>query len=169
MFLVNGLITIKYLMICISFDMNLDIALIEMRKAHKGQTRWDKKTPYEVHPIEVVRILRDMGVTDDTILCAGYLHDVLEDTDYSRNNIDVKFGKRVSKLVQELTNPSDDMTDEEYWTHINKMSTDAKIVKFADIIANTNDWSHHKHFYTKRSSAMIIILKDLITYRKEFA
>ena len=52
--------------------MNLDIALIEMRKAHEGQTRWDKKTPYEVHPIEVVRILRDMGVTDDTMLCAGY-------------------------------------------------------------------------------------------------
>jgi (p)ppGpp synthase/HD superfamily hydrolase len=148
---------------------DLDIALLECEKAHKGQTRWDNKTPYSTHPIEVVRILRELGIDDVNMLCAGYLHDVLEDTDYPRNLIDVKFGKTVSKLVQELTNPNETMSDPEYWTHIGKMSADAKIIKFADIIANTNDWSHKKHFYTKRSQAMIIILKDLISNRNEYA
>ncbi len=146
---------------------DLDVALIEMREAHKGQTRWDKKTPYEVHPIEVVKVLREMGVTNDVVLCAGYLHDVLEDTDYPRNKIDVKFGKEVSKLVQELTH-EDEITDEEYYTGINKMSIDAKIIKMADIIVNLGDWSHNKHFYTKRANAMKIILKDMVMYVNEY-
>ena len=151
---------------------NLDIALLEMREAHKGQTRWDGVTPYEVHPIAVVKILRDMGVTDDDMLCAGYLHDVLEDTNYADYKIKDLFGNKVLKLVQELTNPKSDVgdgiTDEAYWSHIEKMSIDAKIVKMADMIANCTDKSGNAHFYMKRFHGMKIILRELISYRNAF-
>lgn len=139
----------------------LDEALLVATEAHKGQTRWDKKTPYINHPIAVVECLKDMGVTNNDILCAGYLHDVLEDTDYSESELECKFGSNVLKIVEELTHKSD-INDLEYLIGINNMHMDAKIVKFADIIVNLGDWSHGKHFYTKRAEALKSIFKEFI-------
>ena len=48
-----------------------------MISAHKGQTRQGGE-PYSVHPIDVVETLQFMGIKDDDIICAGYLHDGLE-------------------------------------------------------------------------------------------
>ena len=142
----------------------LDRALLVMREAHKGQTRWDGKTPYEVHPIKVVEILRDMGVRDENMLSAGYLHDVLEDTDYSPKKIKDEFGADVLSLIKELTNPFEKMSDQQYYDHVSKMSSRAQIIKMADMIANCEDKSKDGHFYVKRFNAMKIILKDLLRY-----
>lgn len=140
----------------------LDRALLVMREAHKGQTRRDGRTPYEVHPIKVVEILRNMGVTDEVMLCAGYLHDVLEDTDCSAKKIKDEFGADVLSLVKELTNPHEKMQDEEYYDHVSKMSINAKIIKMADMIANCEDKAVGSHFLEKRFNAMKIILKDIL-------
>ena len=65
--------------------------------AHDGQERMDGK-PYISHPLEVARILVEMNMDTDSI-CAGLMHDVLEDCDIEKRNIDKIFGKDVSEIV----------------------------------------------------------------------
>ena len=66
-------------------------------KAHDGQERMDGK-PYISHPLEVARILVEMNMDVDSI-CAGLMHDVLEDCNIEKTNIDKIFGKEVSEIV----------------------------------------------------------------------
>ena len=58
--------------------------------AHDGQERMDGK-PYISHPLEVAKILVEMNMDTDSI-CAGLMHDVLEDCDIEKRNIDKIFG-----------------------------------------------------------------------------
>lgn len=58
--------------------------------------------PYITHPLEVARILADLRLDADT-LCAALLHDVLEDTNYQREDIEVQFGATVGELVEGVT------------------------------------------------------------------
>ncbi len=129
--------------------------------AHKGQTRQGSGKPYSVHPIDVVEILQFMGIKDDDIICAGYLHDVLEDTKYSQDLIRTNFGDVVLSIVNELTFPPD-VSDEDYWKKCDAMSSDAKWVKMADILSNLSTSNEKScHFVTKRVKALKIIVKGL--------
>jgi len=132
-----------------------------MESAHKGQFRKDGTTPYSVHPETVVKNLKLLGVTDEDVICAGYLHDVLEDTEYSAEEIVENFGNRVLGIVQELTF-KDGITDEEYWQGCQRMSDDAKWVKIADILTNLADKGEKSsHFVTKRVEALKQLLCNL--------
>ena len=56
-------------------------------KAHNGQVRKsDKEKPLIIHPIDVAYKLTKYGF-DDNVIAAGYLHDVVEDTKYTQNDI----------------------------------------------------------------------------------
>ena len=139
----------------------IDKAQNAMMEAHEGQTRLDKVTPYSTHPIDVVKILQYMGIKDDDIICAGYLHDVLEDTEYSSDMILTNFGDRVLSIVNELTFKPE-ISDEEYWEKCGAMSLDAKWVKMADIISNLSSKDQKSsHFVNKRVNALKIIIKGL--------
>ncbi len=70
--------------------------------AHRGQRR-PAGDAYAQHLSEVVRILADTGVTNPDLLVAGVLHDVLEDTDVSRDELAQRFGAKVAELVEQLT------------------------------------------------------------------
>lgn len=132
-----------------------------MLGAHKDQTRWDGKTPYSTHPESVVRILKLFGVIDEIILSAAYLHDVLEDTKITQQQILDEFGLDVLQLVKELTfvQGSDDL----YLEQVRRLSIKAKIIKVADIIANLTDSGRKSdHFIHKRVSALSILMKELI-------
>lgn len=133
-----------------------------MEKAHRGQTRWDGKTPYSVHPIKVVETLEYFKITDEDILSAGYLHDVLEDTDYSKDAIKEQFGERVLSLVEELTFKGDSHDDESYWSQVDKLSKDAKWIKLADILSNLGDsGKKSEHFVFKRVVALRMIMREI--------
>ena len=138
----------------------IDQARDVMIKAHEGQTRRGGE-PYSIHPIDVVKTLQDMGIKDDDVVCAGYLHDVLEDTEYGQDMIKANFGERVLSIVNELTFKPD-VSDLEYWEKCNAMSSNAKLVKMADIISNlsTND-EKSNHFVTKRVKALKILFIGL--------
>lgn len=71
------------------------------RKAHKNQLR-KSGDPYVIHPIEVATILVDLGCDLPTI-CAGLLHDVLEDTAVTTVMIEESFGKEVLSIVDGVT------------------------------------------------------------------
>lgn len=128
-----------------------------MEKAHQGQKRWGGR-PYSIHPEKVVSILKQFGQNDIEILCAGYLHDVLEDTDIFPDEIESRFGSRVLWLVQELTFKDSKRDDQLYYDQCTKLSKDARIIKIADILANLSDGHHSIHFVDKRVKALSLLL-----------
>lgn len=70
--------------------------------AHEGQKRQTGE-PYFIHPCAVVNILVDMGFDDVSTLVAAFLHDVLEDTPVTSDELEQKFGKEVLELVEGVT------------------------------------------------------------------
>ncbi len=71
------------------------------RNAHKGQHRVSGEL-FIFHPLEVAKILADLEL-DIITICAGLLHDVVEDTNYTINDIEINFGEEVALLVDGVT------------------------------------------------------------------
>lgn len=110
-------------------------------QAHDGQVRKFTGLPYISHPMEVMQIVR--GVTsDDDILAAAVLHDVIEDCDVTFSDLMLEFGERVATLVYQVTNAADEADgDRIARAYINRAvmanaSADAQTIKLADIISN---------------------------------
>lgn len=83
--------------------MNLkERALLFATKAHSGQTRKGNGSPYIIHPIAVSKTLEEAGFSDE-VVAAGYLHDVVEDTDTTIQEIEENFGSNVAYLVHSHT------------------------------------------------------------------
>jgi (p)ppGpp synthase/HD superfamily hydrolase len=76
---------------------------------HAGQTRDIDDLPFVTHPVEVACLLHEAGYQDE-VVAAGVLHDVLEDTDAERSDLESRFGRRVAELVEAVT---DDPTIED--------------------------------------------------------
>ena len=74
--------------------------------AHEGQRRKGGDSPYIVHPVEVARILHAEGHADDELIAATFLHDVVEDTDHTLDEIRERFGPDVAELVAAMTEDS---------------------------------------------------------------
>ncbi len=115
--------------------------------AHKGQTRKYTEEPYIEHPKRVVALLKSVKHTPEMI-AAAYLHDVVEDTEVSNEDIKNRFGAQVASLVEELT----DEYEKAKYPNLNRrarkerevkrqanMSPAAKTIKLADVIDNTRD------------------------------
>lgn len=108
---------------------------------HDGQVRKYTGEPYSNHPKEVAAILISKGRSDEEII-AGFLHDVLEDTDADPDMIEDSFGIDVLRIVQEVTDvsrPEDGnraarkALDRD---HLAQASGKGQNVKYADIISN---------------------------------
>lgn len=78
----------------------LDKAIIFAIKAHANTERRGKGFPYIVHPLEAVTIVATI-TPDQEILAAAALHDTVEDTDVTLEDLRAEFGDRVAKLVEE--------------------------------------------------------------------
>ena len=113
---------------------------------HNGQMRSGTDLPYIVHPLEVATIAAEYTTSNQgTIVCAALLHDVIEDTDATYEEIAEEFGQRVADVVLEVTDDPNLTKKEqrEYlFAHAHEKSREARIVKIADGISNvssTND------------------------------
>jgi guanosine-3',5'-bis(diphosphate) 3'-pyrophosphohydrolase len=108
--------------------------------------------PYMTHPIEVTQILVDVGVFDEDILLGGSLHDLLEDTDTTEEDILFKFGGRVLEIVKEVTDDKKMTREAQKLAQISAAHTKsyaAKLVKCADKISNNRDLiRYHPPKYT---------------------
>jgi (p)ppGpp synthase/HD superfamily hydrolase len=77
-------------------------ALAFADQRHAGQTRDLDDLPFVTHPVEVACLLHEAGYQDE-VVAAGVLHDVLEDTDAERSDLESRFGSRVAELVEAVT------------------------------------------------------------------
>ena len=111
---------------------------------HKSQSRkGSDKLPYIIHPISVALIIAEVGGVDEPeILAAALLHDTIEDTDTTPEELTSVFGKRVCRLVKEV---SDDKSLEKaerkklQIEHAARLSPEAVIIKLGDKISNVMD------------------------------
>ena len=113
-------------------------------KAHEGQFRKYSGMPYIVHPIEVATIVQSVDHTDEMI-AAALLHDVVEDTDYSFEDIANEVSPKVAELVKGLTdvsNPQDGnrkirkAIDKD---HLAEQNAEVQTIYLADVISNSQD------------------------------
>ena len=101
---VESLLKDKWLFIKRHLEINKILDIKEMAKifailAHKGQVRKSEPDkPMIMHPISVGMILEEYGC-EDSVIAAGYLHDVVEDTKYTIDDIEKEFGKEIAELV----------------------------------------------------------------------
>jgi (p)ppGpp synthase/HD superfamily hydrolase len=77
-------------------------ALAFADERHAGQRRKTDGAPFMMHPVEVACLLQEAGHADH-VVAAGVLHDVLEDTDAERGELEERFGPAVAALVSALT------------------------------------------------------------------
>ena len=118
-------------------------ALSFAAEKHKNQRRKDAQiTPYINHPIELVNVLvNEGGVVSWDILCAALLHDVIEDTEYTYENILTEFGETVAQYVWWLTKIDSLPTraENKYETRLKlaKAPVEAQTIKLADLLDNT--------------------------------
>jgi GTP pyrophosphokinase len=146
------------------YDPNADEALLNKAyvyamKAH-GQQKRASGDPYFSHPLEVAAILTDMKLDDATIATA-LLHDVIEDTDATRAEIDQMFGHEIGALVDGLTKIKRlDLVSkqaeqaENFRKLLLAISTDIRVllVKLADRLHNMRTMEHMKASSRKRIS-----------------
>lgn len=104
--------------------------------------------PYIIHPAAVVQLVRSVPHTE-TMLCAAWLHDVVEDTPVTLSEVESEFGPEVAALVEQLTDvskPTDGNRkvrkgiDRE---HTAIASPEAKTIKLADLIDNSKNILAH--------------------------
>lgn len=113
-------------------------------KKHRFQTRKGAGAePYINHPLEVANILANIGnVTDHEILMAAVLHDTIEDTETTAEELTDLFGERVCAIVLEVTDDKSLPKHERKLRqieHAPHLSPAAKQVKLADKISNIQD------------------------------
>ena len=119
---------------------------------HHGDQRRKSGEPYIIHPINVAYILADIGLDESTI-CAALLHDVVEDTDATENDIKREFGEEISDMVAGVTKLGkiafatvEEQQAEDYRKMFLAMGKDIRVIliKLSDRLHNMRTLKHLK-------------------------
>jgi GTP pyrophosphokinase len=136
--------------VCKSNHPKADVSIIERafdaaERAHRGQNRKSGE-PYITHPLAVTQILAELGI-GATTLAAALLHDTVEDTDYSLEQLRKDFGDEVAMLVDGVTKLDKvkfgvDTQAETVRKMVVAMSKDIRVlvIKLADRLHNARTW-----------------------------
>jgi (p)ppGpp synthase/HD superfamily hydrolase len=139
------------------------------KQAHEGQTRKYTGEPYFNHPVEVAEIVSEYS-DDPEVIAASLLHDVVEDTYHTLDEIREMFGERVAIMVENMTDvskPEDGnratrrAIDRE---HSAKSTPEGKMIKMADVFANCRDLldcdRNFARVYIPEKMLLIKVLRD---------
>ncbi len=127
----------------------LEEAVLYATVSHAGTRRKGKSIPYILHPLEVMTIVGSITENED-VLAAAVLHDTVEDTSTTREDILRLFGARVAELVEaESENKREDQKAEDTWQirkqetidHLKTADRDAKLICLGDKLANLREIS----------------------------
>ena len=135
-----------------------------------GIVRCGGKISYSKHLDDVMNRLKSLGVVDEEILCSGWLHDTLEQTTVSFDDLYERFGSRIAVLVSDLTK---DMTlskkkrEQAYVLQLKDSSSDSKIIKLCDISANLSDLKNYDVSKSKKSHLVRQQRRYLLTVKDD--
>lgn len=111
-------------------------------KAHQGQVRKGTDMPYIKHPMHVGMLLTQIGAEDEVVI-AGILHDVLEDTSVTPDEIRTEFGEKVLDLINGASEPDKSLSWRERKEHtIHYLKTaprDVQLISLCDKYSNLSD------------------------------
>ena len=152
-------------------DKSINETMAWMIDAHEGQRRMDGR-PYFVHPMSVYVTVSKYS-EDESLQKAALLHDVIEDTDWTFEQITDLYGIRVAELVHALTNDDEQiklygkplyMADK-----VIQMSDDALLIKLADRLDNVSDMhGTTESFVRKYAAETRLIIGTLFKDRSHF-
>jgi len=112
-------------------------------RAHGPQMRRDGATPYASHPVRVaLTVALVFGVTDETVVTAALLHDVIEDTTLDYDDLLKAFGQPVADLVAALSKDPrlvEPRREARYDEQLGAAAWQAKLIKLADVYDNFHD------------------------------
>ncbi len=103
---------------------------------HRNQTRKDGVMPYIVHPKAVAEIILQASITDEVSIASALLHDTVEDTDTTLEEICREFGPEVAKYVCLLTRSRGDDRDAYHERIVYAAPKEVQIIKLADVLHN---------------------------------
>ena len=112
---------------------------------HRNQRRKNAAAfPYINHPISLVNILcNEVHITDIRVICSALLHDTVEDTEATAEELVVEFGAEISSIVMEVTDDQSITVKQNrkqlQIEHASSISDQAKLIKLADKISNLRD------------------------------
>ena len=171
-----------------------DDAIKFATEKHTQQFRKRENTPYILHPLEVAAVAAEL-TKDEDVLIAAVLHDTVEDTDTTVEEIQQRFGHRVAELVaSETENKRDNLPPEQTWEIRKKESLEhlrttndpaVKILWLADKVSNIRTiyrlyqkegdslWNHFnmkdvkkQAWYYKTISELLVDLEDTLPYQE---
>lgn len=131
-------------------------ALAFARERHQGQLRKDGRTPFIDHVVRVAVLVQGETTSMD-VICAALLHDTIEDTATSRDDLEAEFGAAVADLVVELTEDKRLPRVErkrEAEERAPSLSAAAKLVKLADVLDNLYSLPSASHSITRRRAQL---------------
>lgn len=172
----------------------LNKTIVFATSAHEGQLRKGTQIPYILHPLEAAAIVGTM-TTDDEIIAAAVLHDVVEDTDTTVEQIKERFGERVAALVaSESEDKRENLSAESTWKirkqetidHLKTAPIEVKMITLGDKLSNIraihrdynaigdelwqrfNQKDKNEHYWYYRSIAECLAILDGYQAYKEY-
>ena len=154
-------------------------AAVFAAEKHKFQTRKADGSSYIVHPLGVADTLTKAGITDDNVIIAAILHDTVEDTDTTIEELKELFGDKIASIVDEVTDDKSLGKGEckrAQIEHVRHISVSAKLVKLADKLYNCLDllrlpppsWDYKRvQGYIVWSKAVLSSARGINTYLDE--
>jgi (p)ppGpp synthase/HD superfamily hydrolase len=119
---------------------------------HRNQ-KYETK-PYYTHLESVVDTLKNIGVNDDDVLCAAWLHDAIEDTDTTFDDIEQRFGSKVAVMVLSISKDSrlpKKEKERQYVEQLKNAPLQAQLIKLCDISSNLKELKNSSWSKTKKS------------------
>lgn len=124
-------------------DKKLIMEAVEVMKTkHKGQLR-DEGTAYEIHPIRIATtLIETLEMRDKDTIIAALLHDAIEDTNLTLEEIKKLFGGKVADMVSTLTRDKEQETKQEKFEKTLKADLNTRTIKVCDWLDNMRSWKY---------------------------
>lgn len=127
------------------------------KERHVSTIRIDANISHYEHLSSVVARLKNLGVTDEDTISAAWLHDTINDTSTSFDELDQRFGSKVAVLVLSISrdrNLSRSVQEEQFVKQLKEAPIEAKLIKLCDISANLRDLKNSQFSKTRKSKEM---------------
>ncbi|MDE1769581.1 MAG: HD domain-containing protein [Thaumarchaeota archaeon] len=124
------------------------------KERYSGMIRKNGITPHYEHLGGVVARLKNLGITDEEVLSSAWLHDIIDDTKTSFDEIDQRFGSKVAVLVLSISKDKSlprAKQEEQYIKQLKESPFDAKLIKLCEISASMRDLKNASISKTKKT------------------